>query len=623
MDEPIAALPDDKPTSPLSLNEITTMFKDAVTAADENNLLCIRDRDYFDGDQIDTQTRAKLKKRGQPVHVINLIAPAVNGLLGIVDASETDPEAMPRNPDVAQNAADIATKTLRFIADKARFTTVRAVYSTDLVILGTCAVIVHATPSDITCHPIRWEDFFFDPQSRDLDFSDAQFLGKAVWLSEKQVRAMFPNPVDDWASPFGSASIADKGDLQSRREFIKSDPKVLRVIELYWFDGLGQWHQIIFHEGGILHYEPCAYLDDQGRSICPIIAQSFEIKQNNDRYGAVRNMIPLQDDINARRSRALWAVNSRGVRQVDLNVPAASLDQARAEAAKPDGVLPYGFDIVPTQDLTAGQMSLLQQSMSDLARLAPTPAVLGRVDGSNESGRSRAMLQQAGMTEWSRFTKRVGDFEQRIFDHFWFGARQFFDGPMWIRVTGENRAPEFIKVNEPIMGIVQQPVVDPATGQPMLDPMTGQPMMQSGPGVVGMNNRLAEMDVDIVITRVADTVTLEQEVWAEIMRYAASAGLSPFDPAFEMLLELSPLPNKTRTMERIAAIKEKQAASMQAQEQMAQQQAELGAQAVQAKTQRDLMAAEKNKAEAIQTAAETVMLNSLDEPPTPEWNIFS
>lgn len=620
MDEPIDLL-EEAPTSPLTLPEIITMFRSAVDAADENNQLCIRDRDYFDGDQIDAQTRAKLKKRGQPVHVINMIAPALNGILGVADAGETDPEAMPRNPDVAQNAADIATKTLRHIADKARFSAVRSAFSSDLFIQGTCAVIIHATADEVTCHPIKWEDFFFDPQSRDLDFGDASFLGKAVWLKEPQVRKLFPGA--DIGAPFGSTSIADKGDLQSRRHFIKADEKLLRVIELYYDDGIGQWHKIIFCEAGILHYSPCEYQDDQGRSVCPILAQSYEIKQDNSRYGAARHMIPIQDDINSRRSRALWAVNSRGVRQVELNVPAASMEKARAEASKPDGVLPFGFDVIPTRDLSADQMGLLQQSMQDIARMAPTPAVLGRVDGSNESGRSRAMLQQAGMTEWSRAMKRLGDFEQRIYDHFWFRARQFFTGPQWIRVTGEQRAPEFIKINEPVMGMVPQPVVDPMTGQPMVDPMTGQPMMQPQPGIVGMNNRLAEMDVDITITRVADTVTLEQEVWTEMLRFAGSTGITPFAPEFEMLLQMSPLPNKTQVLERLAAIKEKQAESMQEQQQLAQQQMALSQKGAEAKMQRDLMMAEKAKAEAIQTAAETVMLNSLDEPPQPDWTILS
>lgn len=48
----------------------------------------------------------------------NKIERAVNGIFGIIDAGESDPEAYPRT-SVARDAADVATKTLRYIADKA------------------------------------------------------------------------------------------------------------------------------------------------------------------------------------------------------------------------------------------------------------------------------------------------------------------------------------------------------------------------------------------------------------------------------------------------------------------------------------------------------------------------
>ena len=87
-----------------------------------------------------------------------------------------------------------------------------------------------------------------------------------------------------------------------------------------------------------------------------------------------------------------------------------------------------------------------------------------------------------------------------------------------------------------------------------------------------MQNRPAEMDMDIIIAATPDTVALEQEVFESVMDLIRS-GIDPMSPVFEIVLELAPLPDKTRLIERIQGMRQ-QVQEQQAQAQQAQAQQE-------------------------------------------------
>jgi len=538
----------------------------------ENADACKKDRDYFDGDQISDHVKADLAKRRQPPIFTNKIGPAISGLLGIMDAAESDPECFPRTVS-SQNAADVATKTLRYVADRAQYKTVRKSTSDNYMKEGTTAALVDWTGRAVGVSRIRWEDFVYDPLAREHDFSDAQWLGIAKLLDTKDVEAMYPEAYEKLGKPTGDFN--DFLDDKSKARWWHTPRRdKLRVVDIYYRSG-GEWHRSIFCASGTLYEGPGGYFDDEGASICPIVAVSYEIKRNGDRYGAIRNMVPLQDEVNSRRSRLLHLVNHRQVRQVDRDALATDSKIARQEAAKADGVLPMGYEVVQSPDLAQGQMLILQKAEADLDRMAPTPAVLGRISSASESGRARQMLQQAGYIELARAFGRFEAFEMEIYRRMWWAARQFMDEPTLIRITDDPRAIEFITINEPVMAQVMAPVAHPETGQPMIDPWSGQAVMQPRTVQVDTRNRLASLDMDIVLTTVPDAVSLEQEVFGKLMELAGSTGVSPFDPKFLAFLEMAPLPNKRQTIERIQRLaqdaEQQNAQAAQAQMQVAQE----------------------------------------------------
>jgi len=153
--------------------------RDLTEVARTNALTAI---DYYDSDQYTAAELAKLRERRQPPIVTNRIKPAINGIIGVIERSRSDPRAWPRNPD-ATDSADAATDILRYICDFNRFKGTKRDCFLDMLVPGTMAALMGVDEDlNVTITQVRWEEFFGDPRSRRRDFKDARFLGVAKWM---------------------------------------------------------------------------------------------------------------------------------------------------------------------------------------------------------------------------------------------------------------------------------------------------------------------------------------------------------------------------------------------------------------------------------------------------------
>ena len=545
-------LPDYIKGTPPRIEELRRRAEEARSDPKARRSKSRKCREYFDGPgQLDAATRDILASRKQPPIYTNRIRPAINGILGVLENARSDPQAYPRNPQ-DQDSADVVTKVLRFAADKCDFANIKLNVGENHLIEGAGAVIVEMDGEDITPTQIRWEEFYYDPYSRRHDFLDARYMGIAKWVDADLIRKRYPeriNQIGDPMSPSGetmwSETFEDRGD--QGLGWINSKRRRVLMCEEYALEDKG-WSRLVYIAGGVLEYGPSPYQDEKGQPSCPIEATSCYVDLDNGRYGIVDDMMPIQDEVNASRSRSLHLMNSRQI-TVDPTSLAATVDTEtlRTEAAKADGVLPPGATINQTADMTQANMLRNQEAKGEIERMGPTPAVLGRNESGSQSGRARLVSQQAGLTELARPLGRLNNWELRVFRQIWNRAKQFWTDEMFIRVVDDVRAPEWLKVNE-VVG--QQPTIqqNPETGEAM---MVMQPIM---------NNRLAEMDVDIILDTVQDTANLAQEVWAELVQLVGQTGglEAIYTPAFELMIEASPIADKTRILELIKKGREEQ-----------------------------------------------------------------
>jgi hypothetical protein len=488
--------------------------------------------DYYDGDQYTPQDRREMAERGQPAIVINRIKAAINGIIGVAERGRSDPKCWPRNPG-DEDSADAATDALRYIADFNRFKRLKLDVFRDMLVPGTGAVLVGAdSDKNVTLTQIRWEEFFYDPRARRPDFKDARYLGVAKWMYADDVAALYADKAKAIESAVQNAPMGGGiGPDQSFQDRPLSgpgtggawiDPKLRRliVIEMYWRDE-GAWSRSVFTGTDILEHGRSSYLDHKGRPDCPIEAQSLYVRRDNGRYGAVWDMIPVQDEVNKRRSKALHLISVSRIQGRDPAAMGIDADLARKEASRPDGVIPFGYEIAPNTAEVQGNVELLAEAKSEIERMGPNAAVLGRSD-TDSSGRALLARQQSGLVELANVYGALEDLELRVYRQCWARARQFWTDPQWIRVTDDEDAPRFVGLNQP-------------------DP--GHPL--------GYRNRVAEMDVDIEIDTQQSAGNLQSEAFSELLDLVKMSPLYQQQVALKQLILLSPLAHKRSIIDAI------------------------------------------------------------------------
>jgi hypothetical protein len=525
------------------LSRLKGYFSDAQALTQDARQRALVAIDYYDSDQFTREELTTLALRGQPAITVNRIKPAINSIIGVTERGRSDPRAWPRNPSDA-GSADAATDVLRYIADFNRFKRLKQDCFRDLLVPGFCAALVGVdADSQVTITQVRWEEFFHDPRSRRQDFKDARYLGLAKWMYADDTEALYPEKAAGIAATLDAASggggLGDDQSFQDRplqgalsASWVDAKQRRLMVVEMYLKDA-GAWRRCVFTGGDVLEDGPSPYLDHRGRADCPIEAMSAYVKRDNARYGAVWDMIGPQDEINKRRSKSVHLLSTTRIEVRDQQAVDVDADVARREASRPDGVIPYGWGLAPNTVEFQGNMEMLQEAKAEIERMGPSPAVLGRSDN-DASGRALLARQQSGLIELGNLYGALEDWELRIYRQCWSRAKQFWREPQFIRVTDDDDAPKFVGLN--------QPVTHSVTG-----------------AVLGYVNRVAEMDVDIEVDVQADTGTIQQEAFIELLQLVGSSPIYQQQAPLSTLIQLSPIPHKRAVLDVI-----KQAGEMQA-----------------------------------------------------------
>jgi hypothetical protein len=576
----------------IEADAIKRMVESAADMTAEARTRSERDRDYYDHHQWTAEEKAVLARRKQPPLVINRIQRKIDAMIGIEQRMRTDPRAYPRNPE-NEPAADVATKALVYVDDLTRFDSKRSAAFENMLIEGYGGVEVGIEERrgrpEIIITRLRWEEIIFDPHSREKDFSDATYLGVVKWMTLDAAVA--------WLAPYwqgepealaemveasmGGLTDSTFEDRPAHSQFSWSDRKLKRVrVAQVYYQYAGQWHMALLAGGGAVTNAPSPYLDEDGKPCCPLVLMTAYIDRENRRYGLVRSLIDMQDEVNKRRSKLLHMLNSRltmGVRG------AVDVQKAQGEKAKPDGHIEFDpayaeagirpFEFVPQGDQVAGQFNLLVESKNEIDLLGPNAALLGQVQG-QQSGRAIIAQQQAGLAELAPLYDSLRDWTIRVYRAVWSRIRQYWTDERWVRVTSDVQSPQFLQINR-VVGV---------------DPFTGQPVVENSP---------AEMDVDILIDEAPDYVTLRQEQFEQLTAMA-QAGI-PIPP--ELLIEASSLRDKQSIIERMQAQQQAAAQAAQAQGQMEAAKVEGDVALKQAQAQRQIAAAAVDAARVEQTEA--------------------
>jgi hypothetical protein len=523
-------------------------------------------------------TQAQLKDfalRKQPTTTNNKITRKIDGIIGTLERLKQDPKAYPRTP-MHEEGAELATGSLRYALETQNWSAKDPICARMAASEGYGGLEFNLIQGDkgdieVEIEVVQTDSFFYDPRSYLHDFSDARFMGVGKWMDVDEAVELYPDYEEEIRD-----SVESGSELSSEpdREFkwfqsYGENPRV-RIVD-GWYKHRGEWCYCVFTGNTKLMESKSYLMDEKGNTQCKYEMFSCYIDQDGDRYGFVRNLKPLQQQINYRESKTIQLMHTR-----QLMAPKGAFDDvevARREAARPDGVVIYNmgiekpdFNESSKQADIAAQFKYLENVKTDFESFGPNIAVTG--EGlENSSGRAIQLLQQSGLADLGPFIQSYRDWKIRVYRKMWNAIQKHWTGERWIRVSDDDNIKQLVGINQVEMG-------------------------PFGPQLV---NALGSLDVDIILDEGPDTVNQMGDAYDTLTALAQKGAEIP--PA--VLIELSPIQSsvKKKLLEMLNPTDPESQQKQQMMEQLQMQQAEADV--------RDKMAsAQMKEAQAIKALAE-------------------
>lgn len=497
------------------------------------------DKYYHDKQWTEAEKR-KLKRRRQPDTHDNLIKRKIDFLVGVEQRMRRDPKAFPRTPK-HEGQADVASAGIRFVCDKELWPDKSSQSMSDGLIQGKgaiwCGIKQGHNGPDPTLEMVQPGRFIYDPRSVRPDFSDARWMGVQIWQDVDEVKEAHPDKAEliDGLKD-SSPRVSIPTDTNQELAWFDLDARRVRLVEMYekrLVPGMSNavWHFCKFSGDVVLESMVSPYQDEFGNPDNPYIAWSPYIDEMGVRYGLIRTMLPMQDEVNHRRSRALYELNNR---QVFVNKPGAiaDVDKFKLERNDPEGVLQFnvgewGKDVgfVDRSAQIQGQFEMLSQAIQRMENYGPNPGLIGQGGGvADQSGRAILAQRDSGMTELSPVFERQRNWKLRVYRAIWARIRQAWTAERWIALTDDENDMKHLPINQ---------------YQMVPDPMTGGMVITS-------SNVVAEIDVDILLDEGPDTVVMQEE----LMQTLSQLGNTP-PQLWKVFIELSGVNRKEQLVKMV------------------------------------------------------------------------
>lgn len=510
----------------LDVGKLRTQYLDYVNTKVDEIEEQKNARRYYHGVQWSARELEIMRSRHQPPQTWNRCNRKVNAIVGLVERMRSDPKAFPRNPK-SEAGAEIATQVIRYVLDANDWKGVDPWCLLQCCIDGVCGIqlsLVHGDQGDpdIELSWVIGDEYFYDPKSYRLDFSDGTYEGLSKWISLDAAIELFPDKKDDLHSlVFSGDDLTTNPD----REFlwVLNSTKSLRMVA-HWYRHKGRWCWAYYVSNLLLDQGTSPFVDEKGKSSSSFRMFSFAVDQDGDRYGPIRNLRGPQDALNQSKSKSLHLANTR---RLILDKGAVDdVEIARREWARPDGVVEKnkGFDITP-DDKTRDLATFIQfgddakSEIDQFANLNVAALTGGQV--ANISGRAIELLRQPGMAELGPFVLAYRQWKLAVYRLIWNTTQRYWAAQRWIRVSGNDGVGQFIQLNG--LGLDQ-------FGRPALV------------------NALGSLDVNIILEEGPDVASLMADTYEALRGYPPGT----FPP--QVLIEMSSLPRseKNRILQMMA-----------------------------------------------------------------------
>ncbi len=352
---------------------------------------------YYDGDQLAPEVVAKLRERGQPLTQHNLIAPTIDGVLGMEAKTRTDLMVIADDPN--EEMEIMAEAVNAEFADACRISGLNKARSdayAEQIKAGLSWVEVRRNDDPFAnkfkVSTVHRNEVFWDWFSREADLSDCRWLMRKRWLDVDEVKGTFPDKsqiidysLNEWKG-FVDTVLADgqESDLMSAyeeyqswsresTEWVTSNRKrvLLQVIYYRTFQRLpilqlSNGRVVEYDKNNVMHAVAVAtdrvqvtmarvsrireswfvgphFIIDRPctapQGMFPLIPfWGYRKDKTGAPYGLACRAIPAQDEVNFRRIKLTWLLQAKRVIK-DADATNMTDKQLAEEIERPDGVI--------------------------------------------------------------------------------------------------------------------------------------------------------------------------------------------------------------------------------------------------------------------------------------------
>ncbi|ELI8099936.1 portal protein [Yersinia enterocolitica] len=352
---------------------------------------------YYDGDQLAPEVVAKLRDRGQPLTQHNLIAPTIDGVLGMEAKTRTDLMVIADDPN--EEMEIMAEAVNAEFADACRLSGLNKARSdayAEQIKAGLSWVEVRRNDDPFAnkfkVSTVHRNEVFWDWFSREADLSDCRWLMRKRWLDVDEVKGTFPDKaqiidysLNEWKG-FVDTVLADgqESDLMSAyeeyqswsresTEWVTSNRKrvLLQVIYYRTFQRLpilqlSNGRVVEYDKNNVMHAVAVAtervqvtmarvsrireswfvgphFIIDRPctapQGMFPLIPfWGYRKDKTGAPYGLACRAIPAQDEVNFRRIKLTWLLQAKRVIK-DADATNMTDKQLAEEIERPDGVI--------------------------------------------------------------------------------------------------------------------------------------------------------------------------------------------------------------------------------------------------------------------------------------------
>lgn len=502
----------DKPDMVETWRRLMAYYQQELDIQHDQRAAMMEDERYYDGDQWDAADAAVLRGRGQQPLVYNVIAPAVNWLLGTERRTRTDHKVLPRRKDGSE-AAEHKTKLLKYLDDcyHNEYNVSRAFGDAVKVGLGWLeeGYQGEGEAESVFTRYESWRNILHDTRATELDLQDARYLFRAKWVDLDVAGAFFPDrkhvlhrstqSTSEMGDTFLDA-MADEpmdelemfADRSTYMGVIGGDGRNMRrrvrLIEAWYrkpmmsdvmkggqfagelFDPMSpghfqevitqratvfkqvkmRVHVCVFTATGLLYNEISPYRHNR-LPFTPIWGN----RRAGDGmpYGLIRNMKDIQNDLNKRHSKALHILSTSKIIMDENAVD--NLDELAEEAARPDGIIVKKpgkhLELNADRDMAPAHMELMSRDADMIQQQSGiTDEAMGRTTNAS-SGKAIVARQNQGSVAVSHFLDNLRLGLKIHGEKKLSLVEQFYTEEKEFRITDTRGTGKYVQVNLPDM----------------------------------------------------------------------------------------------------------------------------------------------------------------------------